>query len=114
MMQVPLYAPGQERPYPALIQVFEEKKERGGGQLPEQEVWVRVSLETDHIGTVDLSFRLQEKKYLSIFSRFADPQAASDFRSSLSELRKEMAGTSLELKKIAVAGRIHPGGKADG
>ena len=114
MMQVPLYAPGQERPYPALIQVFEEKKERGGGQLPEQEVWVRVSLETDHIGTVDLSFRLQEKKYLSIFSRFADPQAASDFRSSLSELRKEMAGTSLELKKIAVAGRIHRGGKADG
>ena len=82
--------------------------------MPEQEVWVRVSLETDHIGTVDLSFRLQEKKYLSIFSRFADPQAASDFRSSLSELRKEMAGTSLELKKIAVAGRIHPGGKADG
>jgi hypothetical protein len=114
MMQVPLYAPGQERPYPALIQVFEEKKERGGGQLPEQEVWVRVSLETDHIGTVDLSFRLQEKKYLSIFSRFADPQAASEFRASLPELRKEMAGTSLELKKIAVAGRIHPGGKGDG
>ena len=114
MMQVPLYAPGQERPYPALIQVFEEKKERGGGQLPEQEVWVRVSLETDHIGTVDLSFRLQEKKYLSIFSRFADPQAASEFRASLPELRKEMAGTSLELKKIAVAGRIHPGGKIDG
>lgn len=114
MMQVPLYAPGQERPYPALIQVFEEKKERGGGQLPEQEVWVRVSLETDHIGTVDLSFRLQEKKYLSIFSRFADPQAASEFRASLPELRKEMAGISLELKKIAVAGRIHPGGKSDG
>ena len=114
MMQVPLYAPGQETPYPALIQVFEEKKERGNGQLPEQEVWVRVSLETDHIGTVDLSFRLQDKKYLSIFSRFANPEAASEFRASLPELRKEMAGTSLELKKIAVAGRIHPGGKGDG
>ena len=114
MMQVPLYAPGQETPYPALIQVFEEKKERGNGQLPEQEVWVRVSLETDHIGTVDLSFRLQDKKYLSIFSRFANPDAASEFRASLPELRKEMAGTSLELKKIAVAGRIHPGGKGNG
>jgi hypothetical protein len=114
MMQIPLYAPGQETPYPALIQVFEEKKERGNGQLPEQEVWVRVSLETDHIGTVDLSFRLQDKKYLSIFSRFANPDAASEFRASLPELRKEMAGTSLELKKIAVAGRIHPGGKGDG
>ena len=114
MMQIPLYAPGQETPYPALIQVFEEKKERGNGQLPEQEVWVRVSLETDHIGTVDLSFRLQDKKYLSIFSRFANPDAASEFRASLPELRKEMAGTSLELKKIAVAGRIHRGGKADG
>ena len=114
MMQIPLYAPGQETPYPALIQVFEEKKERGNGQLPEQEVWVRVSLETDHIGTVDLSFRLQDKKYLSIFSRFANPDAASEFRASLPELRKEMAGTSLELKKIAVTGRIHPGGKGDG
>ena len=114
MMQIPLYAPGQETPYPALIQVFEEKKERGNGQLPEQEVWVRVSLETDHIGTVDLSFRLQDKKYLSIFSRFANPDAASEFRASLPELRKEMAGTSLELKKIAVAGRIHPGGKGNG
>lgn len=114
MMQIPLYAPGQETPYPALIQVFEEKKERGNGQLPEQEVWVRVSLETDHIGTVDLSFRLQDKKYLSIFSRFANPDAASEFRASLPELRKEMAGTSLELKKVAVAGRIHPGGKGDG
>ena len=114
MMQIPLYAPGQETPYPALIQVFEEKKERGNGQVPEQEVWVRVSLETDHIGTVDLSFRLQDKKYLSIFSRFANPDAASEFRASLPELRKAMAGTSLELKKIAVAGRIHPGGKGDG
>jgi len=114
MMQIPLYAPGQETPYPALIQVFEEKKERGNGQLPEQEVWVRVSLETDHIGTVDLSFRLQDKKYLSIFSRFANPDAASEFRASLPELRKEMAGTSLELKKIAVAGRIHPGGAGNG
>ncbi len=114
MMQIPLYAPGQETPYPALIQVFEEKKERGNGQLPEQEVWVRVSLETDHIGTVDLSFRLQDKKYLSIFSRFANPDAASEFRASLPELRKEMAGTSLELKKIAVAGRIHPGGTGNG
>jgi len=114
MMQVPLYAPGQETPYPALIQVFEEKKERGSGQLPEQEVWVRVSLETDHIGTVDLSFRLQDKKYLSIFSRFANPDAASEFRASLPELRKEMAGTSLELKKIAVAGRIQPGGAGNG
>ena len=114
MMQIPLYAPGQETPYPALIQVFEEKKERGNGQLPEQEVWVRVSLETDHIGTVDLSFRLQDKKYLSIFSRFANPDAASEFRASLPELRKEMAGTSLELKKIAVTGRINSGGKGDG
>ena len=114
MMQLPLYAPGLERPYPALIQVFEEKRERGGGQLPEQEIWVRISLATEHIGTVDLSFRLQEKKYLSIFSRFADPAAASEFRTALPELRKEMAGTSLELKKIAVAGRIRPGGQGDG
>jgi hypothetical protein len=114
MMQTPLFAPGQEKPYPALIQVFEEKKERGNRQPTEQEIWVRVTLETDNIGTVDLSFRLQDKKYLSIFSRFADPEAASAFRSSLAEIRREFADSSLELKKIAVAGRINTGGNSDG
>lgn len=115
MLQIPLYGPGQEKPYPALIQVFEEKKERGSQEPPEQEIWVRVSLVTDNIGTVDLSFRLQDKKYLSIFSRFADPEAASEFRSSLAEIRQEFAGGSLELQKISVAGRINTGGRgADG
>lgn len=114
MLQAALYSPEQGKSYPALIQIFEEKREKGNGQLPEQEVWVRVSLETDNIGTVDLSFRLQDKKYLSIFSRFADPEAASEFRSNLSELRKEFAGTALELTKIAVTQRSLQGGKAGG
>jgi len=111
MLQMALYAPEQGKTYPALIQIFEEKRERGNGQPPEQEVWVRVSLETDNIGTVDLSFRLQDKKYLSIFSRFADPEAASAFRTVLPEIRKEFAGTSLELKKIAVTQRTGIGVK---
>jgi hypothetical protein len=114
MLQVPLYAPGQEKPYPALLHIFEEKKDRGNGQLPEQEVWVRVSLVTDHIGTVDLSFQLQDKKYLTIFSRFARPEDASEFRAALPEIRTEIAATSLELKKIAVAQRDGTGEMEDG
>ena len=104
-LQMALFAPGQEKPYPALIQVFEEKRERGPGQPPEQEIWVRVSLETDNIGPVDLSFRLQDKKYLSVFTRFAKPGTAAAFRECLSEIRGEFAGTSLQLKKIAVSER---------
>ncbi len=114
MLQASLYAPGQEKPYPAIIQIFEEKKERGNEQLPEQEVWVRVSMETHNIGAVDLSFRLQDKKYLTIFSRFADPEAASGFRSYLPEMRKEFAATHLELKKIAVMQKHGVGGTEDG
>jgi hypothetical protein len=105
IFQAALYAPGQDKSYPALIQVYEENKDRGNPEIPEQEVWVRVSLETDNIGTVDLSFRLQDKKYLTIFSRFADPDAAAEFRASLPEIRKELAETPLELKKIAVMQR---------
>jgi hypothetical protein len=114
ILQMALYAPEQGKTYPALIQIFEEKRERGNGNPPEQEVWVRVSLETDNIGGVDLSFRLQDKKYLSIFSRFADSEAASAFRTAMPELRKDFAGTSLELKKIAVTHRTGMGGTTDG
>jgi len=114
MLQVALYAPGQEKPYPALIQIYEEKKDRGSSQPPEQEVWVRVSLETDYIGVVDLSFRLQDKKYLTIFSRFADVDSASEFQSSISEIREELAATPFELKNISVTQRSAVGGMADG
>ena len=109
MLQVALYAPGQEKPYPALIQIYEEKKDRGNAELPEQEIWVRVSLETHHIGAVDFSFRLQDNKYLTIFSRFADSTIASDFQEFLPEIQQELAATSLELKKFAVA-RQHGAG----
>ena len=103
--QMALYAPDQEKTYPALIQIFEEKRERGPGQLPEQEVWVRVSLETDNIGPVDLSFRLQDKTNLSIFTRFSKPEIASAFKDCLPEIRAEIADTNLQLQKIAVTER---------
>ena len=111
-LQMALYAPGAAKPYPALIQVYEEKRDRGQWQPPEQEIWVRVSLETDHIGPVDLSFRLQDKKYLSVFTRFAKPGTAAAFRECLSEIRSEFAGSTLELKKIAVTERSTGAGGA--
>ena len=114
MFQVALYAPGLEKPYPALIQIYEEKKDRGNAELPEQEIWVRVSLETNHIGAVDFSFRLQDKKYLTIFSRFADSTVASDFQEFLPEIQQELAATSLELKKFAVAQQHGAGVIEDG
>ncbi|NMC33271.1 MAG: hypothetical protein GYA36_12560 [Veillonellaceae bacterium] len=102
ILQTALYMPGQEKPYPALIQIFEEKRERGGGQLPEQEVWIRITLETDHIGRVELSFRLQDKKFLTVFSRFADSAIAAEFQECLPDFEKDLANTPLELKKFAV------------
>ena len=108
-LQTVLYAPGQEKPYPALIQIYEEKKERGALQPPEQEIWIRLSLETHNIGTVELSFRLQEKKYLSVFSRFADSAVAAEFQEYLPELKTELTDSSFEVKKIAIAQRSQSG-----
>jgi hypothetical protein len=105
ILQTALYMTGQEKPYPALIQIFEEKRERGGGQLPEQEVWIRITLETDHIGRVELSFRLQDKKFLTVFSRFADSTIAAEFQECLPDFEKDLANTPLELKKFAVTQR---------
>ena len=108
-LQTVLYAPGQEKPYPALIQIYEEKKERGALQPPEQEIWIRLSLETHNIGTVELSFRLQEKKYLSVFSRFADSAVAAEFQEYLPELKTELTDSLFEVKKIAIAQRSQSG-----
>ena len=108
-LQTALYAPGQEKPYPALIQIYEEKKERGASQPPEQEIWIRLSLETHNIGMVELSFRLQDKKYLSVYSRFADLAVAADFQEFLPEIQNELADSSFEVKKIAIAQRSQSG-----
>ena len=107
--QTVLYAPGQENPYPALIQIYEEKKERGTSQPPEQGIWIRLSLETHNIGTVELSFRLQDKKYLSVYSRFADSAVAVAFQEYLPELQNELADSTFEVKKIAIAQRSQSG-----
>ena len=107
--QTALFAPGQENPYPALIQIFEEKKERGVSQPPEQEIWIRLSLETHNIGMVELSFRLQDEKYLSVYSRFADSAVAADFQKYLPEIQTELADSSFEVKKIAIAQRSQSG-----
>ena len=107
--QTVLYAPGQETTYPALIQIYEEKRERGASQLPEQEIWIRLSLETHNIGMVELSFRLQDKKYLSVYSRFADSAVAADFQKYLPELQNELADSTFEVKKIAIAQRSQSG-----
>ena len=108
-LQTALYAPGQEKPYPALIQIYEEKKERGASQPPEQEIWIRLSLETHNIGMVELSFRLQDKKYLSVYSRFADSAVAADFQEYLPEIQNELSDSSFEVKKIAIAQRSQSG-----
>lgn len=108
-LQTVLYAPGQEKPYPALIQIYEEKKERGASQPPEQEIWIRLSLETHNIGMVELSFRLQDKKYLSVFSRFADSLVAAEFQEYLPEIQNELTDSSFEVKKFAIAQRNQSG-----
>ena len=108
-LQTVLYAPGQEKPYPALIQIYEEKKERGASQPAEQEIWIRLSLETHNIGMVELSFKLQDKKYLSVYSRFADSAVAADFQEYLPEIQNELADSSFEVKKIAIAQRSQSG-----
>lgn len=108
-LQTALYAPGQEKPYPALIQIYEEKRERGELQPPEQEIWIRLSLETHNIGMVELSFRLQDKKYLSVYSRFADSAVAVAFQEYLPELQTELTDSMFEVKKFAIAQRSQSG-----
>jgi hypothetical protein len=58
---------------------------------------------------VELSFRLQDKKYLSIYSRFADSAVAVAFQEYLPELQNELADSTFEVKKIAIDQRSQSG-----
>jgi hypothetical protein len=105
--QLVFYPAGPDKPYPALIQVYRDggDSEPGSGAKRE-DLWIRVALKTENIGVVDLSFHLQGRRFLSVMTRFADPETAAMFREWRSEMIKSLSSDVFDLRAFQIYSRL--------
>lgn len=105
--QLVFYPAGPDKPYPALIQVYRD----GGDAEPasgakREDLWIRVALKTENIGVVDLSFHLQGRRFLSVMTRFADPETAAMFREWRGEMIKSLSSEAFDLRAFQIYSRL--------
>jgi len=107
--QMVLYAGELPRPYPATINIFRDVK--GKDPTAQPDIWLRITIGTDHMGPVDLVFRLHEQKVLSIRATFSNSESAEQFRMVTDELKNDMKDSSLTLKEIIISDTAEGTGK---
>lgn len=105
--QLVFYPGGQDKPYPALVQVFRDGGDEEGPNIRNREdIWVRVAIKTQNIGVVDLSFHLQGRQFLSITTRFADAETAAQFRQWRGELIETVSSSAFDLRAFQINSRM--------
>ena len=88
---------------PVHIHIYHERHQsKGGGQDSPPDTWVRISLETEHIGYVDVTFHLFGEALLDIKTIFAEKQAALLFEENLASIREACVDFPFTLRDISV------------
>ncbi|MEG6584063.1 hypothetical protein [Dendrosporobacter sp. 1207_IL3150] len=99
----PIYLGDNGQAYPAFIHVFQQSEENHGGlQEQKRETWVRICLDTENMGIVDLMFRLYKDNNLSLKLGFTEPKAAPLFSELVPELRNAIETTPIILTDISI------------
>jgi len=92
--------------YPAHIHIYHENKNNNNNDDQEHErqfeTWIRVCVETEHIGVVDSVFRLYGDDNLDVRVTFPNATAAEEFAQQLPEIRKNMEEGKLNLTDIMI------------
>jgi len=91
--------------YPAHLHIYhEEKNNKNQGDHVERqfETWLRVCVETEHIGVVDSVFRLYGNHQLDVRVIFPDPLAAEEFTQDIPKIREHVTKGKLDLNDIIV------------
>lgn len=94
---------GQGVMYPAHIHIYHQRQPEGGqrGETGgEYETWLRISLETQHIGDVTAVFRVYDHERLDVRVGFKDADALQQFRRGLPELRQKLETEQLRLHEL--------------
>ena len=94
----------QGTPYPMYWHLYHQQKQDSQGRdTGEFETWLRVCLETENMGTVDVVFRYYDEKALDVRLRFEGEDGADAFREVLPEVRQAVGELPFELGDIWVS-----------
>lgn len=101
---MPLYV-GDGQYYPAHIHLYYQHQQQGGGGAARQnryETWLRISLETKHVGTVDTVFRVYDEDKVDVRVGFSDSEAMQEFGQGVADLRKDLSDNRLQLQDVSL------------
>ena len=94
----------QGTPYPMYWHLYHQQQtDAQGRDTGEFETWLRVCLETENMGTVDVVFRYYDEKALDVRLRFEGEDGADAFREVLPEVRQAVGELPFELGDIWVS-----------
>lgn len=93
---LPLYF-GDGTIYPAYIHIYQEKDGRAGVQGQFFETWLRISLDTENLGTVNSVFRLYDENKLDVRIGMPEGDGAAEFTDNLSMIREKLGNGKLQL-----------------
>lgn len=100
---LPLYFETNPQPYPAYIHIYHEQKDNPGkDNAGFNETWLRICLETENIGVVDLTFRLYQESLVNVIVAFASANAANIFEEYIPDIKAEFEESPLTLIDINV------------
>lgn len=101
---IPLYfGENQQHSYPAYIHIYHQSEDSGGAASgQERETWLRICLNTENAGVVDLVFRLYKDHQLNLRVGMGDHNAAQLFSGFIPEIKTAIETTPLILTEISV------------
>lgn len=102
-MMVPLYMGDNETSYPTYFNIYDENEQDPDTGENKKETWVRICILTDHVGAVELVFRIYDDSKLDMRFYFSQSEIAKEFGDIyVNELKKSMKNYSLNLGEISV------------
>jgi len=102
-MMVPLYMGDNEDAYPTYFSIYDEENRDPDTGENKKETWVRICILTDHVGAVELVFRIYEDTKVDMRFYFSQNFAAKEFGEIyVEQLKKSMKQSSLKLGEISV------------
>lgn len=100
---IPIYfGENQQHSYPAYIHMYHQSEEGGAASGQERETWLRICLNTENAGVVDLVFRLYKDHQLNLRVGMGDHNAAQLFSGFIPEIKTAIETTPLIVSEISV------------
>ncbi len=102
-MMIPLYMSDNETSYPTYFNIYDETNRDEDTGEDKKETWVRMCILTDHVGAVELVFRIYDETKLDMRFYFSQREIAKEFGDIyIDRLKNSMKDFSLRVGEITV------------